>query len=215
MPTHLQPEFFRRLDDSDDELFYLTPRFVVHIDDAAIRTVGEIYLSRLPRGGAILDLMSSWRSHLPPELKPARVVGLGLNRAEMEDNPALTEIVTHNLNRSPQLPFDDASFDGAVLTVSVQYLIHPLEVFAEVGRVLKSGAPFIATFSNRMFPTKAVAIWANAIEQQRVDLVGYYFTHSAAFEKIEMIHRGSGETDPLWAVLGYRKERRGADEEKE
>jgi hypothetical protein len=209
MPSHLKPEFFRRLDDSDDELFYLAPRFVVHIDDAAIRTVGEIYSSRLPRGGAILDLMSSWRSHLPPELKPARVVGLGLNRPEMEDNPALTEIVTHNLNRTAQLPFDDASFDGAVLTVSVQYLIHPLEVFAEVGRVLRSGAPFIVTFSNRMFPTKAVAIWANASEQQRVDLVGYYFTHSAAFEKIETVERSSGETDPLWAVLGYRKERPG------
>jgi Methyltransferase domain len=206
MPNRLQPEFFRRLDDSDDELFYLMPRLVVHIDDAAIRIVEEIYLSRLPRGGAILDLMSSWRSHLPPELMPARVVGLGLNRSEMEDNPALTEIVTHNLNRAPQLPFEDASFDGAVLTVSVQYLIHPLEVFAEVGRVLKSGAPFIVTFSNRMFPTKAVAIWANASEQQRVDLVGYYFTHSAAFERIELIDRSSGETDPLWAVLGYRKE---------
>ncbi len=206
MPTRLQPEFFRRLDDSDDELFYLTPRFVVHIDDAAVRSAGEIYLSRLPRGGAILDLMSSWRSHLPLELKPARMVGLGLNRPEMEDNPALTEIVTHNLNRIAQLPFDDASFDGAVLTVSVQYLIHPLEVFAEVGRVLKPGAPFIVTFSNRMFPTKAVAIWANASEQQRVDLVGYYFTRSAAFEKIETIDRSSGETDPLWAVLGYRKE---------
>jgi SAM-dependent methyltransferase len=206
MPSNLKPEFFRRLDDSDDELFYLTPRFVVHIDDAAIRKVGEIYLSRLPRSGAILDLMSSWRSHLPSELKPARLVGLGLNRSEMADNPALTEIVTHNLNRTPQLPFDDASFDGAVLTVSVQYLIHPLEVFAAVGRVLKSGAPFIVTFSNRMFPTKAVAIWANASEQQRVDLVIYYFTQSAAFEKIEIIDRSSGATDPLWAVLGYRKE---------
>jgi Methyltransferase domain len=206
MPNRLQPEFFRRLDDSDDELFYLAPRLVVHIDDAAIRTVGEIYLSGLPRGGAILDLMSSWRSHLPPELMPSRVVGLGLNRSEMEDNPALTEIVTHNLNRAPQLPFEDASFDGVLLTVSVQYLIHPLEVFAEVGRVLKSGAPFIVTFSNRMFPTKAVAIWANASEQQRVDLVGYYFTRSAAFEKIELIDRSSSGTDPLWAVLGYRKE---------
>jgi hypothetical protein len=206
MPSNLKPEFFRRLDDSDDELFYLIPRFVVHIDDAAIRTVGEIYLSRLPRSSAILDLMSSWRSHLPSELKPARLVGLGLNRSEMADNPALTEIVIHNLNRTPQLPFDDASFDGAVLTVSVQYLIRPLEVFAAVGRVLKSGAPFIVTFSNRMFPTKAVAIWANASEQQRVDLVIYYFTQSAAFEKIEIIDRSSGATDPLWAVLGYRKE---------
>ncbi len=213
MPSHLKPEFFRRLDDSDDELFYHAPRFVVHIDDAAIRTAGEIYLSRLPRGGAILDLMSSWRSHLPPELKPARVVGLGLSRPEMEDNSALTGIVIHNLNRVPQLPFDDASFDGAVLTVSVQYLVHPLEGFADGGRVLKPGAPFIVTFSNRMFPTKAVAIWVNASEQQRVDLVGYYFTHSAAFEKIETVEHSSGETDPLWAVLGYRKERPGNGQE--
>jgi hypothetical protein len=208
VPNDLRPEFFRRLDDSDDELFYLTPRFVVHIDDAAIGKVGEIYRQYLPRSGAILDLMSSWRSHLPPELKPSRVVGLGLNRSEMADNPALTEIVTHNLNRSPQIPFDDTSFDGAVMTVSVQYLIHPLEVFAEVGRVLRPGAPFIVTFSNRMFPTKAVAIWTNASKRQRVDLVGYYFTHSAAFEKIEVVDPSSGETDPIWAVLGYRKEQK-------
>ncbi len=206
MPSHLQPEFFRRLDDSEDELFYIAPRFVVHIDDAAIKTVGEIYLSRLPRGGALLDLMSSWRSHLPTELRPARVVGLGLNREEMEDNPALSEIITHNLNRTARLPFDDASFDGAVLTVSVQYLVQPLEVFAEVGRVLKPGAPFIVTFSNRMFPTKAVAIWANASEQQRVDLVVYYFTRSPAFEKIETVDRSASATDPVWAVLGYRKQ---------
>jgi SAM-dependent methyltransferase len=209
MTNRLQRNFFRRLDDSDDELFYREPRFVVHIDDAAISTVGEIFLRHLPRGGAILDLMSSWRSHLPPELRSARVVGLGLNRSEMADNPALTEIVTHNLNRTAQLPFDDASFDGAVLTVSVQYLVHPLEVFAEVGRVLRPGAPFIVTFSNRMFPTKAVEVWVNASERQRVDLVDYYFTRGVAFEKIETVDRSSGQGDPLWAVLGYRKQRPG------
>ncbi|HVB79305.1 MAG TPA: methyltransferase domain-containing protein [Candidatus Binataceae bacterium] len=213
MSIQLQPESFRRLDDSDDELFYLAPRFVVHIDHDAIAAVGEIYSSRLPRGGAILDLMSSWRSHLPPELQPARVVGVGLNRSEMEDNPALGEIVMHNLNRTPQLPFEEASFDGAVLTVSVQYLIHPLEVFAEVGRVLRPGAPFIVTFSNRMFPTKAVAIWVNASERQRVDLVIDYFTRSAAFEKIETMDRSSGGSDPLWAVLGYRRKRPGTLQE--
>ena len=208
MPTDLRPEFFRRLDDSDDESFYVIPRFVVHIDDAAIQKVGDIYRERLPRGGAILDLMSSWRSHLPPELMPSRVVGVGLNRSEMADNPALTEIVAHNLNRSPQMPFEDSSFDGAVMTVSVQYLIHPLEVFAEVGRLLKPGAPFIVTFSNRMFPTKAVAVWTSATEPQRLDLVGYYFTRSAAFEKIEAVDRSAGGADPIWAVIGYRKEQR-------
>jgi SAM-dependent methyltransferase len=155
MLKRLPAEFFRRLDDSDDEVFYSTPRLVVHIDDGAIEKVGDIYARLLPQGGAILDLMSSWRSHLPAHLRPTRVVGLGMNRAEMEDNPALTEIVIHNLNRAPRLPFADAEFDGAVVTVSVQYMTSPIETFAEVARVLKPGAPFIVTFSNRMFPTKA------------------------------------------------------------
>jgi SAM-dependent methyltransferase len=208
MTSPLEPAFFRRLDEGDDELFYLAPRFVVHIDEAAIRTVGEIYASRLPHGGVILDLMSSWRSHLPAELRPARVVGLGLNLPEMEDNPALSELVVHNLNRTPRLPFAEASFDGAILTVSVQYLVHPVEVFADVGRVLRPGAPFIVTFSNRMFPTKAVAVWTEASEEQRVALVDLYFTGSAAFERIEVIDRSGGASDPIWAVLGYRKEQR-------
>ncbi len=205
MARALEPAFFRRLDEDDDELFYLAPRFVVHIEDAAIRAVGEIYASRLPRGSVILDLMSSWRSHLPAELNPARVVGLGLNRAEMEDNPALSEVVMHNLNRTPRLPFADASLDGAILTVSVQYLVHPVEVFADVGRVLRPGAPFIVTFSNRMFPTKAVAIWTEASEAQRFALVSLYFTESASFERIEVLDRSGSPGDPIWAVLGYRK----------
>lgn len=207
MARLLEPAFFRRLDEDDDELFYLAPRFVVHIDDEAIRAVGEIYAERLPRDGALLDLMSSWRSHLPAQLNCARVVGLGLNRPEMEDNPALSEVVVHNLNRTPRLPFADASFDGAVLTVSVQYLVQPVEVFAEVGRVLKSGAPFIVAFSNRMFPTKAVAIWTEASEAQRVGLIRLYFTESASFERIEAIDRSGGAGDPIWAVIGRRKEK--------
>lgn len=206
MARPIEPAFFRRLDEDDDELFYLMPRFVVHIDDAAIRAVGEIYARRLPRGGVILDLMSSWGSHLPADLNPARVVGLGLNRVEMEDNPALDEVVVHNLNCTPRLPLPDASFDGAILSVSAQYLVHPIEVFADVGRVLRPGAPFIVTFSNRMFPTKAVAIWTEASEAQRVALVSFYFTESARFERIEVIDRSGGEGDPIWAVLGYGKE---------
>src|ERR1700674_1790297 len=111
MTKQLPVEYFRRVDDTDDELFYSTPRLVVHIDDGAIAKVGEIYARLLPQGGAILDLMSSWRSHLTAHLRLARLVGLGMNRAEMEDNPALTEIVIHNLNRTPRLPFADAEFD--------------------------------------------------------------------------------------------------------
>ena len=137
-PTISNPSFFAASTTPTTSCSISTPRFVVHIDDGAIAKVGEIYASLLPEGGAILDLMSSWRSHLPQRIRPAKVVGLGLNRAEMEDNPALGEVVVHNVNLNPRMPFADESFDGAVMTVSVQYLIHPLEVFAEVGRVLKA-----------------------------------------------------------------------------
>ena len=207
MTKQLPDDYFRRVDDSADELFYSTPRLVVHIDDGAIAKVGEIYARLRPQGGAILDLMSSWRSHLPAHLRPARVVGLGMNRAEMEDNPALTEIVIHNLNRAPRLPFADAEFDGAVVTVSVQYMTSPIETFAEVARVLKPAAPFIVTFSNRMFPTKAVAIWQNLDEYDHVKLVARYFMESGGFENIEFVDKSAPTTpvsDPIWAVVGYR-----------
>jgi SAM-dependent methyltransferase len=192
-----KPDFFRRIDDSDDELFYQHPRFVVHIDDGAVAKVGEIYCDLLPVGGTILDLLSSWRSHLPDRFHPGKVVGLGLNRAEMQDNPALNEVVVHNVNLNPRLPFDDASFDGAVMTVSVQYLTRPIELFADVARVLKPRAPFIVTFSNRMFPTKAVALWHGANHHQRVTLVQEYFAQSAAFDEVECRKRdGIGRTSP-------------------
>jgi SAM-dependent methyltransferase len=201
----MDQRFFRRTDDSDDELFYSAARKVVHIDDGAISCIGQIFSNLLPRGGAILDLMSSWRSHLPSGLAPVRVVGLGMNRAEMEDNPALTEIVIHNLNRDPRLPLPDADFDAAVLTVSVQYLTHPVEVFADVGRVLRPGAPLVVSFSNRMFPTKAVAIWMEASEEQRAGLVQKYFMDTGVFRDIEVIDRSRrGQSDPIWAVVGRR-----------
>ena len=204
-----KPDFFRRIDDSDDELFYQHPRLVVHIDDGAIAKVGEIYADLLPAGGTVLDLLSSWRSHLPDRLRPGKVVGLGLNRAEMEDNPALNEVVVHNVNLNPRLPFNNESFDGAVMTVSVQYLTRPIELFADVARVLKPRAPFIVTFSNRMFPTKAVALWHGANQHQRVNVVQEYFAQSAAFDDVELIDRSTPTdppSDPIWAVVGRRRD---------
>jgi SAM-dependent methyltransferase len=207
MAQPMPQEFFRRMDESDDPLFYSFPRKVVHIDDWAIGTIGEIFEQRLPHNGVLLDLMSSWRSHLPAALGPAAVVGLGLNRAEMEDNPALNEVIVHDLNRNPRLPFADDRFDGAILTVSIQYLIRPVEVFADLGRVMRAGAPFVVSFSNRMFPTKAVWVWQQATESQRVDLVRRYFEVSGSFEEIEAIERHceTGYADPVYAVTGVRR----------
>lgn len=202
------PEQFRRIDEFDDEIFYDGPRLTVHIDDSALAAVSEIYGNRIRPGAAILDLMSSWRSHLPETLHPVQVAGLGLSRVEMENNPALTEIVVHNVNREPRLPFCALTFDAAVMTVSVQYLIHPIETFAEIGRVLKPDAPFIVTFSNRMFPTKAVAIWVNSSERERVALVERYFDESGVFRDVEFIDRSrrpGPPSDPIYAVLGIRE----------
>ncbi len=203
-------DYFRRQDESDDFNFYTQPRKVVHIDDAAIATLAEFLRDQLPAGGALLDLMSSWRSHLPEGVAFDRVVGLGMNQAEMDDNPALTETVIHSLNHAPQLPFADAEFDAAVCTVSVQYLTQPVEVFREVGRVLKPGAPFIVSFSNRCFPTKAVAIWKMTDDKQHMELVAQYFAQSGGWQDIQAQFKpgrrglfGGGE-DPLYVVWAVR-----------
>src|SRR5690606_24235293 len=144
-----RPEHFQRYDDTSDADFYAVPRMVTHIDDAAIAAVTRFYGDLLPVGGRMLDLMSSWVSHLPSEHTYASVTGLGMNEDELRANGQLTRWVVHDLHQEPKIPFEDAEFDGAVVTVSVQYLTSPVEVFAEVGRVLVPGAPFAVTFSNR------------------------------------------------------------------
>ncbi|MCW6512694.1 class I SAM-dependent methyltransferase [Lichenifustis flavocetrariae] len=193
---------FAKADPSPDPLFYAAPRFVTHIDDRAIRAVTELYRRMLPVGGRVLDLMSSWISHLPEDVIYAEVMGLGLNEAELAANPRLARHVVQDLNRNPMLPLDDASFDGACCCVSVQYFEQPVAVMREVRRVLKPGAPFIVTFSDRCFPTKAVLIWQSA-GIDRAELVALYLAR-AGFSLVEARHvyirdrRG----DPLWAVVG-------------
>jgi SAM-dependent methyltransferase len=207
-PSDSLPDaYFERLDPSDDAAFYDQARLVVHIDRGAIEALGEAYAELLPRGGTLLDLMSSWRSHLPPALAEAEglsVVGLGMNDEEMEENPRLARHVWHDLNREPGLPFPDAAFDGAMCAVSIQYLTHPLEVFSEVARVLKPGAPFVVSFSNRCFPTKAVAIWHNTTDQQHIQLVGRYFNGSGSWTEPRARAFQPANGDPLYVVWAER-----------
>ncbi|MBE2266921.1 MAG: class I SAM-dependent methyltransferase [Anaerolinea sp.] len=209
MAAPLPPDYFARQDDSDDALFYLQPRKVVHIDDDAIKALTDQFAHILPTGGVYLDLMSSWRSHLPESLKPARVIGLGMNGDEMTDNPQLSKHVVQNLNTSPALPFEDASFDAAVCTVSVQYLTRPVEVFREVSRVLKPDAPFVVSFSNRCFPTKAVAVWQATSDQQHMALVVRYFEDAGGWKDITAWafpgnKKWIGTSDPLFIVWAKR-----------
>jgi SAM-dependent methyltransferase len=194
---------FAKADPSPDPLFYAAPRFVTHIDDRAIRAVTDLYRRALPKGGRVLDVMSSWVSHLPEETAYAEVVGLGLNDAELTANPRLTRHIVQDLNSDPVLPLGDASFDGACCCVSIQYLQRPVAVMREVVRVLKPGAPFVVTFSDRCFPTKAVQIW-QALDIDRVNLVALYLSR-AGFTSVEtdQPHRRDGGRDPLWAVTAH------------
>jgi SAM-dependent methyltransferase len=197
-------DFFRRQDESADERFYDFPRFVAHIDERAIEAVTELYREFFPASGAILDLMSSWVSHLPEEISFSRVAGLGMNRAELDANPRLTESVVQSLNSDPRLPFGAAEFDGAAICVSVQYLTRPVEVFREIARVLKENAPLVVAFSNRCFPTKAVFAW-NALDDGHIALVGEYFAASESYDEIEIRKHQPRGGDPLFGVIGRAK----------
>jgi ubiquinone/menaquinone biosynthesis C-methylase UbiE len=149
----------------------------------------------------VLDLMSSWRSHLPEDLRLREVVGLGMNAEEMAENPQLTRSIVHDVNRDPRLPFGDEEFDGAVCAVSIQYVTDPLSVFREVRRVLRPGAPFVVSFSNRCFPTKAVAVWLGTSDRQHVALVAAYFEAAGGWADVTEEDRSPGDLgDPLYAV---------------
>jgi SAM-dependent methyltransferase len=179
----------------------------VHIDDDAIATVGRLFRDFIPPHSAVLDLMSSWRSHWPQGHPKARMVGLGLNAVEMADNPDLDEFVVHNINENPTLPFEDETFDATVITVSVQYLTRPVETFQQVNRILRPGGIFIVTFSNRLFPTKAVRIWRNTSDRSHLELVASYMDYAGNFEDIKgglANPQQSPPSDPLFVVMGRK-----------
>jgi SAM-dependent methyltransferase len=195
---------FERYDETPDEEFYRTPRLVTHIDDRAIAAVTQLYREFFPAGGEILDLMSSWISHLPPEVAYRRVIGLGMNEVELRRNDRLDAYVVQNLNTDPELPFGAAEFDGAGICVSIDYLTRPVEVLREIGRVLKAGGPLLITFSNRCFPTKAVEIWRQLDDKGHMRLVEEYLREAGNFEGIRSLDRSPRRmfSDPLYAVIG-------------
>jgi SAM-dependent methyltransferase len=199
---------FAKLDAEPDEAFYEPARLVTHIDDGAIAALTEFYRSALPPSGVLLDLMSSWVSHLPSEIAYAEVIGHGMNAAELTANPRLDRWFVQNLNRTAELPLDTASLDAATICVSIQYLEQPVAVLRELRRVLRPQAPLVIAFSNRCFWTKAVAIWRSLDDAGHARLVAAYLRH-AGFAGIET-HRLrewiEDESDPLVAVVGRAPE---------
>jgi len=203
-PLGLPQDAFTKADPSDDAAFYAEPRLVTHIDDQAIAALTGFYRQALPAGGVILDLMSSWVSHLPPEIDFAEVVGHGMNPVELAANPRFTRWFTQDLNRDPKLPLEDASLDAVTICVSVQYLEQPVEVLSEVARVLKPGGTIVIAFSNRCFPTKAVMIWRMLDPDSHARLVALYLDR-AGFSDVEATTLLDGaDSDPLTVVTGRR-----------
>ena len=198
----LPPEAFAKVDAGDDLAFYAPPRLVTHIDEGAVAALIGCYRTLLPDGAAVLDLMSSWISHLPEDVRYREVVGHGMNAAELKANPRLDRWFVQDLNVEPVLPLDDDQFDAALCCVGVQYLQRPFEVFAEVRRVLSPGAPFVVSYSNRCFPTKAVAVWRSLDPDGHAALIRLYLERSG-FERVEtrMLADGS-RGDPLVVVTG-------------
>ena len=200
----LPDKFFVRQDETPDSEFYHHPRFVTHIDAGAIAAVTQLYREYFSPDANLLDLMSSWVSHLPPEIPYRRVVGLGMNHAELAANPRLAAFVVQDLNQQPGLPFANQEFDGAAICVSIDYLTQPVAVLHELARVLQPDAPLVITFSNRCFPSKAVAAWHALDDRGHLALVRQYLTTAGGWHAIELLDRSPrppGRSDPLFAVV--------------
>ena len=201
-------QFFAKEDTSDDSLFYEIPRLVTHIDDNACMVLKGFYRNFLKDGDSVLDLMSSWVSHLPEDINYSKVSAQGMNKVELEANPQLADYIVQNLNTNHVLPYGDEEFDLCTIAVSVQYLTSPVRVFGEIARVLKPNGKCCVSFSNRMFPTKAILAWRMSSNQDHCNLVSQYFKKTEMFAevKVERLVKENGYYDPLFAVIGKKGE---------
>jgi SAM-dependent methyltransferase len=213
----LQPHQRKKLDDTDDAFFYDYPRLVTHVDSDFIQRLTDLYRQYLQSEDSILDLMSSWVSHLPNEIQFKQVIGHGLNAEELAKNPRLDDFFLQNLNRDLKLPYGDSIFDAVLIAVSVQYLQYPEAIFSEIHRILKPKGVVIVSFSNRMFYQKAIQAWRDSTDSQRVQLVQSYIRSVIGLSTPEVIvHQspqspllswlGVGGRDPFFALVARREE---------
>ncbi len=218
----LQANQRTKLDDSDDRLFYSFPRFVTHVDEGFIDQLTNLYRDRLKPNTRILDMMSSWVSHLPQEIEFTHVEGHGMNEEELAKNRRLDHYFVQNLNQDLKIPFPDKDFDAVLNCVSIQYLQYPDAIFYEIHRILKPGGIAIMSFSNRMFAQKAISAWRDNSEEGRVKLVKSYFESVKnangvpGFSQVEVISQksnapsflqmlGLGGGDPFYVVIAHRQ----------
>jgi SAM-dependent methyltransferase len=197
------PEFFDREDENEYRQFYAEPHFLELIDAAGRTTLTNLLQELLPEHAVILDLMASQRSHLPPELS-CTVYGLGLNADEMVANPRLSDHTLQDINRDPALPFPDEMFDAVLCTASAEYLLHPVELFAEVNRVLRPDGVFVVTFSDHVIVQKVVQGWMELTEAQRVALIAAYFQLSEGWGQPATRVKALPDSDPVFMVWAHK-----------
>ncbi len=206
----------QRVDSNADGIFYSLSRMVQHLDRRCLSELEAQHRQLLQGRSRVLDLMASWDSHLPEEMRFEEVCGLGMNQEELDANPRLDQRLLQDLNRNAKLPYEDGHFDAVICTASVEYLTDPLQVFAEVQRVLSPGGLFIVSFSNRWFPTKSISLWSDLHEFERMGLVSEYFLETGFDDLHTLSLRGlprpeddphygkSPFADPLYLVWAQR-----------
>lgn len=211
----LDPEQRTKLDPNSDLSFYSFPRFVTHVDENFIDQLTNLYRERLQPHTRILDLMSSWVSHLPEEMEFDHVEGHGMNEEELAKNPRLNHYFIQDLNKNPKIPLGDHEFDAVLIAVSVQYLQYPEAIFAEIHRILQPKGQIILSFSNRMFYQKAIAAWRDGLDLTRINLVKSYLNYTKGFSEPEIIVKSSNVpsflqmlgiqgADPFYAVISQK-----------
>ena len=209
----LSEEERTKLDTSDDSLFYAEPRFVQHLDASFRQRLTALYRQRIPPCAEVLDLMSSWVSHLPEEVTYQKVIGHGLNAQELAANPRLNRHWVQDLNRDQRLPLADASVDAALIVAGWQYLQQPEAVAAELLRVVRPRGQVIVAFSNRMFFQKAPQVWTDGSDRDHLAYVAQVLL-AQGWGRPELIAENTraagplgwiGATgDPFFAVMSER-----------
>jgi SAM-dependent methyltransferase len=212
-PPPFSAQDFSRMDPTADKAFYALPRLLYHIDEPAVAALTQFYRRTIKPGSDILDVCSSWMSHYPTEFPSTMrtICATGMSGAELRFNDQLTGgYRVADLNESPVLPYDNDSFDGVTCVVSIDYLIHPIEVLKEVHRVLRPGGSVIVSQSNRCFPTKAVQMWLPMNDRQRLELINGYFRYAGGFVEPRQAYDitadvpGGGYRDPMYVVVAVK-----------
>ncbi len=199
-----------KIDSSDDQSFYNHPRYVYHISESFRNRLTDIYSEYLYDHHVILDLMSSWVSHLPNNISYKKVIGHGMNDSELSSNKRLNSFWVQDLNKSQNLPIEDSSIDVGLIVAGWQYLQYPEKVSLELSRIIKANSLLIISFTNRAFWTKSPKIWSDSSEEKRVNYVkSVLFSTGWRVEKIynektydkKFFGFYTSESDPFYSII--------------